>query len=202
MANRKPRTVSVMEGDPFLAELFSSQVRADVLVWLFSHRQTAVSLTELAKALGLAISSVQHEVYKLERLELIVGRRDGNSRRYRLTVEQPMTLALERLIYSAMGLEAALQAVLSDTPGLVWSIVATPSRESLTSAVLVLVGKLELDSLASIQTRVATVLDVSEDRISTSFHSEEVWRQHLQGDYPLIQRLKQLETLAMYGDIS
>lgn len=185
-----------------LAELFSSQVRADVLVHMFAHRSSAFSLTEISRQLGLAVSSVQHEIYKLERLGILLGRREGNSRRYRLTIEQPMTQALGRLVQKSIGVEASLLAVCSDVQGLVWATVATPSRGVVSDAILILVGRLDLGCLASIQERIADILGIPNNRLVTSFHSLEVWEQHQHDAYPLIDQLETLEKLAVYGEIA
>lgn len=185
-----------------LAELFSSQVRADVLIHMLAHRSTALSLTEISRQLGLAVSSVQHEIYKLERLGILLGRREGNSRRYRLTTEQPMTRALERLVQTSIGLEASLLAVFTDVQDLEWATVASSSGTDVSDAMLVLVGSLDLGCLASIQERIAEILGIPGNRLVTSFFTLDVWKQHLLGEYPLVNQLHTLSTLAVYGDIA
>ena len=65
-----------------LAELFSSKVRAAVLGHLLPRPRQAFGLTDLSRALGLPVSSLQHECYKLERVGVLAAARDGSVRRY------------------------------------------------------------------------------------------------------------------------
>ena len=183
-----------------LSELFSSQVRAGVLTWMFGRKNSTPSLTELSRALGLAVSSVQHEVYKLERLGILVGRREGVSRRYRLTLEDPLTQALELLVRTAVGVEASLTAALSDTPGLAWSIVAANPGDGLSGVELVLVGEIDLGGLAAIQKRIAEVIGVLPSEVETSFYTPAVWQTHQQDGHALVEQLKSMKTLAVYGE--
>jgi DNA-binding transcriptional ArsR family regulator len=185
-----------------LGGIFSSQVRADVLSWMFSRRDVAASLTELSRALGLAVSSVQHEVYKLERLGILRGRREGSSRRYRLTLEFPLTRALEHLVITAIGLNAAVSSALRDTNGLDWAILAATSADGRDGATLVLVGDLDLSDLADLQERIAGILAIPPEQLSMSFFSGELWRQHRIDGHPLVERLKHLTPIASYGDIA
>jgi DNA-binding transcriptional ArsR family regulator len=186
--------------DDLLAEIFSSQVRADVLGWMVARRDAGYSLTELARALGLAVSSVQHEVYKLERLGILIGRRHGSSRRYRLTLDDPLTIALERLVVTSIGVGQSFRTALQDTDGLEWATLAAASADGREGATLVLVGDLELDGLASLQERVSGILGIDPVAVSMSFFSNELWRQHRRDGHPLIDRLRNLTVIASYGE--
>jgi DNA-binding transcriptional ArsR family regulator len=185
-----------------LAEIFSSQVRADVLSWMMSRRDTGYSLTDLSRALGLAVSSVQHEVYKLERLGILLGRRDGSSRRYRLTLGDPLTQALESLVIASIGVDTAFRTALQGTDGLDWATLATASPDAVEGATLVLVGDLELSGLASLQERVSGILGIDPAALSMSFFSNDLWRQHQQDGHPLVDRLRSLVIIANYGEIA
>jgi DNA-binding IclR family transcriptional regulator len=68
--------------DP-LAELFSSRVRSAVLTLVLPRPHLGFSLTDLSRRLGLPVSSLQHECYKLTRLGLLRDERVGNARLYR-----------------------------------------------------------------------------------------------------------------------
>lgn len=185
-----------------LAELFSSQVRAEVLVWMFGRREHAHSLTELARALGLAVSSVQHEIYKLERLGILVGRRDGASRRYRLNMDDPLTQALEQLVLTTVDQEITLRLALAEIEGLEWATVAASRDDGSAGIVLVLVGDIDLGGLAAIQEKIASILVVEPRNVATSFYSPDVWRQHQADGNSLVQRLKTMKILAVYGEIA
>jgi DNA-binding transcriptional ArsR family regulator len=185
--SKQPRAT---ERADLLAEIFSSQVRADVLGWMVPRRDTGYSLTDLSRSLGLAVSSVQHEVYKLERLGILLGRRDGSSRRYRLTLNDPLTIALERLVVTSIGIAQAFRTAMQDTGGLEWATLAASSADGREGATLVLVGDLELDG----------ILGIDPASVSMSFFSNELWRQHQMDGHPLVERLKSLIIIANYGE--
>lgn len=188
-------------GTDFLAELFSSQVRAAVLAHMVPRQGAAFSLTELSRSLDLAVSSVQHECYKLERLGILVGRREGSSRRYRLSADHPLTAPLQRLVVTALGLETCFQAALSDAEGLIEAILASPGTGDATGVDLVLIGDLELEGLAPIQERIATILGIDGSNVAMSFFSRPRWQAHQEDGHPLVARLETLTTLATYGEI-
>jgi DNA-binding transcriptional ArsR family regulator len=116
--------IAANQMNELLSELFSSKVRAAVLCHMLPRPQAAFSLTEFSRILDLPISSLQHECYKLERIGVIRGRREGNSRRYRVDATCPVLPELTALIVAAMGQEAAIRAALSDVPGLDAAFVA------------------------------------------------------------------------------
>ncbi|HWV24063.1 MAG TPA: winged helix-turn-helix domain-containing protein, partial [Thermomicrobiales bacterium] len=111
-------TPVIAPGPDVLAELLSSRVRAAVLGFLVARGDERFSLTELARALDLSISSVQHECYKLERLRVLKGRREGASRRYRLDWETPIVEPLTDLVVAVLGREHLLGHALVDIAGL------------------------------------------------------------------------------------
>src|SRR5215213_9148897 len=90
-------------GCDLLEELFSSRVRAAVLCQILPRPHLGFSLTEFSRVLGLPISSLQHECYKLERLGVLAGRREGNARRYRVDPTCPLHAPLTALVLAALG---------------------------------------------------------------------------------------------------
>src|SRR3954467_3651237 len=103
--------------DP-LAELFSSRVRAAVLTLVLSRPHVGFSLTDLSRRLGLPVSSLQHECYKLTRLGLLRDERVGNARLYRPDPTWPLRELLTALIVRAVPLEEALRGAVEGVPGL------------------------------------------------------------------------------------
>ena len=97
-----------------LAGVLSSKVRAAVLTWLVARQDAAWSLTEIARGVGMAISSVQHECYKLEGLGILAGTPVQGSRRYALDRDFPPTEPLIHLVYAAWGFPALATTALSD----------------------------------------------------------------------------------------
>ncbi|MEA2530443.1 MAG: hypothetical protein QOG89_2087, partial [Thermomicrobiales bacterium] len=86
-----------------LTELFSSKVRAAVLGQMLTRPHLRYSLTDLSRLLDIPISSLQHECYKLERIGVLLARRDGNARRYRVDQTCSVLRELTALVVAALG---------------------------------------------------------------------------------------------------
>jgi DNA-binding transcriptional ArsR family regulator len=171
-----------------LAELFSSKVRAVVLGQMLPRAHVGFSLTELSRILGLPISSLQHECYKLERVGVIKGKREGNSRRYRVNPACPVLPELTALVVKGIGEDQALRAALEDIPGLEAAFLArnlpldTRTEGDLPSASpipLVLIGEVSLEAVDDAQARVASLLGLPTNRIEAVFYLPNDWRNRL-----------------------
>lgn len=169
-----------------LAEVLSSRVRAAVLTFFVARSDDAFSLTELARALAVPVSSLQHECYKLERLGVLKGRREGGSRRYRLQRDAPLTEPLARLVVAARGTPGLLGAALTDLPGLERAFLVQGEG---TGTELVIIGDLPLDQLDAAQTRVAALLGRQPDELRLAFYQPDDWRRRQAEGNPQVRRL-------------
>src|SRR3954467_9268740 len=131
-------TVQVDMSEP-LAELFSSRVRAVVLALLLARPHLRFSLTDLSRRLGLPVSSLQHECYKLTRLGLLRDERVGNARLYGPDPTWPLLEPLTALTVRAMPLEEALRGAAERVPGIdgAWISGDIPSPRNAVSVVVV-----------------------------------------------------------------
>lgn len=186
---------SFASGSDVLVELLSSRVRAAVLGFLVAREGERFSLTELARALDLSISSVQHECYKLERLNVLKGRREGVSRRYWLNRETPFVSQLIELVVTVLGRERLLGHALADIQGLQGALLTTSPDMH-----LVLIGDLGLEELEAVQERAATLLNVDPDIIDIAFYGTDSWREHRAGNTALILRLQQADPTVLVGE--
>jgi hypothetical protein len=146
------------------------------------------SLTELSRILSLPISSLQHECYKLERIGVVKGRREGNSRRYRVDPACPVLTELSALVVKGIGEAAALEAALEDLPGieaafLACSLPLSIAERDQAAAVpipLVLIGEIPLEAIGGAQERVASLLGLPAGRIEPVFYLPSDWRDRLE----------------------
>lgn len=178
-----------------LAELMSSKVRAAVLGFLVAHGDARFSLTELSRALGLSISSLQHECYKLERLGLLVGRREGVSRRYLLNPDNEVTEPTVTLVRAVLGSGLLLGLALTDVDGLAGALLTTGEPQR-----LVLVGHLGLESMETIRLRAASVLGVRD--LELAFHEPESWRVHVATTSPAFTSVRDDQPILLFGDVA
>jgi DNA-binding transcriptional ArsR family regulator len=169
-------------------ELFSSRVRAAVLCRVLPRPHLGFSLTELSRHLGLPISSLQHECYKLERLGVLSGRREGNAYRYRGNAESPLNGPLTALVVVAIGEESALRATLDDVPGVHAAFLAgrVPKAIADGPAPLVVIGDVPLEELDALESRPASVLNLPSSAIELAYYRPDDWRVKLQRANPYV----------------
>lgn len=217
--NRKGRAVQVaagMEGAAvgdrtgakeaaivFLTELFSSRVRALLLAFLVARHDQGFSLTELSRALESPISSLQHECYKLERLGLLQGRREGASRRYRLVRDarsEPVIHLVETMLGLPAGRPARIREALGDLASLDGALlVGDPAAQPPATLQLILIGELGLEHVQVAQERVAAVLAMPLDRLDVAFFRHEEWQGYRARGHPRVERLRDQPVLLILG---
>jgi hypothetical protein len=170
LSSRSP----IREGDAddramgVLAGLLSSRVRAALLAWLAPRLDAGFSLTDLGHGTGLAISSLQHECYKLERVGVLVSRRAGQSRIYRFEFGNHAARALIGLAVAVLGLERVLAEAAADQGTFETVALATP-RDGQGRIVLVLAGASSLTALDTIVRRSELLLGALPGTIELAF---------------------------------
>ena len=106
-----------------LSEILSSQVRAEIFRLLFGIDPIEVHMRKLARQSGCAIGTVQTELKKLYRLELVVRRKDGNRLYYRANREHPLFHDIQGLVVKTIGLIDVLKMALEKSPDIVMAFV-------------------------------------------------------------------------------
>jgi DNA-binding transcriptional ArsR family regulator len=88
-----------------LAELLSSKIRAEIFRNLFGIApDTALYMREIERRTGFAIGTVQTELKKLQRLDIISRERDGNRVYYRANTGHPLYPDIRSLVLKTNGL--------------------------------------------------------------------------------------------------
>jgi DNA-binding transcriptional ArsR family regulator len=179
-----------------LAELLSSKVRAAVLGFMVAREESRFSLTELARALDLSISSVQHECYKLERLGVLKGRREGASRRYWLDRETPFVPVLMWLVLSVVGREQLLRYALTEIEGLEGALLSTTSERP----AVTLIGDVGLEAFATVQERVSKILEVQPADVDVAFYGPDAWQAHVASGDATVARIRAANPVVLVGN--
>lgn len=183
----------------FLTELFSSRVRALLLAFLVSRSDQGFSLTELSRALDSPISSLQHECYKLERMGILRGRREGASRRYRL-VRDARSEPVIHLVEVTLGQPARLRDALADLAALDGALlVGDLTAPGETPLQLILIGEIQLEHVQTAQERVASVLSIPRDSLDVAFFRHEEWEGYRAAGHPHVERLRDRPVLSILG---
>jgi DNA-binding transcriptional ArsR family regulator len=92
-----------------LAEILSSQVRAEFFRILFGIDSNEYHLREIQRRSGLAIGTVRQEAIKLEKLSLIQKRRNGNRTYFRPNKSHPLFNTIHDLVLKTSGLTDLLK---------------------------------------------------------------------------------------------
>src|SRR4051794_11134884 len=95
-----------------LADLLSSNVKAEVFRLLFGLHQKALHLRELERRSGLAVSTVQQELSRLKRLGLVEAHPDGNRTYFTAREDHPLYAEIRGLVLKTTGLAEVLQRAL------------------------------------------------------------------------------------------
>ena len=172
-----------------LAALFSSRVRASVLAHLLPRPHLGFGLTDLSRVLGLPISSLQHECYKLVRIGVLKGTREGAVRRYRPDPSFPLLAPLTALILREVRPAVALAAAAEGVAGIEVAFLAG-TIDAGRATTLVVVGSLDVESLDAVHERAGAVLAALDGQPPhLAFFPPGEWRRRLASDDPLARSL-------------
>ena len=135
-----------------LLSVLFPQGRAEVLRLLFARAGHEVHLRELARQSGLSLKTVQNELAKLSRSDLITSRRDGNRRYYQANAGHPLFPDLQQLVLKTSGLREVLAGALGGVKGVkvafVFGSLAAGTGKAGSDVDLMVIGEAGLRSLA------------------------------------------------------
>ncbi len=134
-----------------LAKLLSSRTRAEILKILFSLNLKEVHLREIMRRSKLSLGSIQDELKKLQGLDLIVLRRDGNRLYYSANQGHPLFSAIRQLVLRTDGLVDRLKERLAGQEveaAFIYGSIAKGEEKAASDLDLFIVGSLTLRTLA------------------------------------------------------
>jgi predicted nucleotidyltransferase len=119
---------------------------------LFTDPVKEFHLRELSRLSSLALGTIQQEVGKLSRADLLVARRDGNRLYYRANTGHPIFSELHGIALKTTGLREQLAEALAGVPGIkmafVFGSAATGTTGAASDVDLLVVGDVGLRALA------------------------------------------------------
>ena len=96
-----------------LAEILSSKIRAEIFSMLFGIDAKPLHVREIERQSGCAIGTVQQELQKLLRLELIQKQKDGNRLYYQANKAHPLYPEVRGMVLKTAGALPMLRAALA-----------------------------------------------------------------------------------------
>ena len=134
-----------------LAEIVSSKIRAGIFRLLFGTDSGELHMREIERRSGYAIGSIQAELKKLLRLDLVKKRKDGNRLYYRANREHPLYLDIRNLVLKTNGLADVIKLALRQNAGIhiafVFGSIARHEETTESDVDLMVIGQLSLRKL-------------------------------------------------------
>jgi len=142
-----------------LAEILSSKIRAEIFRLLFGTIAEELHMREIERRTGYAIGTIQTELKKLLRLNLVKKRRDGNRLYYRANKEHPIYSDIRSLVLKTIGLVDIIRHTLKQDPTIriafVFGSIARHEESAGSDVDLMVIGKLGLRKLTGMLTGVS-----------------------------------------------
>ena len=128
-----------------LSEILSSKVRAEIFRLLFVITGAAMHMREIERQTGHAIGTIQTELKKLLRLDLVTKRRDGNRLYYQANKNHPLYNDICSIVIKTVGLVDIIRGALGKDPDIrvafVFGSVARHDVKSESDVDLMVIGK-------------------------------------------------------------
>lgn len=107
----------------FLSEILSSKIRAEIFRLLFGLNDFSLHMREIERRTGFAIGTIQAELKKLIRLELLIKRKDGNRLYYCANKGHPIYPDIRNIILKTVGLVDIFQNALANEKDIVCAFI-------------------------------------------------------------------------------
>lgn len=133
-------------------EAIFPKVRAEILRILFSDPSKEFHLRELSRLSNMALGSIQQEVGRLTKADLLISRRDGNRIYYRANMQHPIFPELRGIALKTTGLREQIADTLAGVPGVelafVFGSAASGTAGAASDVDLFVIGNVGLRALA------------------------------------------------------
>ena len=143
-----------------LAELLSSKIRAGIFRILFGVApDTELHMREIERRTGFAIGTVQKELQKLQRLDIVTRVKDGNRVYYHANTAHPLYSDIRSLVLKTSGLADVIKDALANKKGIkvafVFGSLARQEDKATSDVDLMVIGNITLRKLTGLLMDVA-----------------------------------------------
>ncbi len=133
--------------------LFVSRVRAEIFRLLFEEAGHELHLRELQRQAGLALGTIQQDLKKLRKLDLVRARRDGNRLYYSATAVHPLFPEISSIVQKTTGLLGQLKRRLAEPEvriAFIFGSISTGREHAESDVDLMIVGGVGLRRASSL----------------------------------------------------
>jgi len=137
-----------------LAEILSSKIRSEIFRLLFGMNGVALHMREIERRSGMTIGTIQQELKKLVRLNLIKERKDGNRLYYDANKENPLYPEIRNMVLKTVGLLQIFKEALAKEPSIeiafIFGSVAQQNEKDKSDVDLMVIGDLGMRRLTGL----------------------------------------------------
>ena len=161
-----------------LATLFSSRVRAKLLVAFFLSPGEKHNAWELSQRLGVNYSAVWKELVRLEGLGILTSEQRGNSKDYQVNKDCSIAPELRSIVLKTEGAGVVIKEKLQEMGGVkeafIYGSYASGEADVRSDLDLMIIGEIDLDQLAPVISGLEKDLNRP---INYVIYSEEEWKE-------------------------
>jgi len=188
-------------GLPVLEGLFGSKSRARLLTVFVSHPAEEFYAQRLTTMTRLAESSVRYELGRLQKLGVLVARRAGREKYFRINDRHPLLPELKQMVYKTAGLGETIRQAVDGMPNVhaafIFGSVAKGGEQATSDIDLFILGRPD-------QTRLAAVLSEAEGRLGREINlvtmAPDEWRRRRNAGEGFIDELLRSPKIFLVGD--
>lgn len=184
-----------------LAQLLSSQVRAEIFRLLFNGNKSSIHLRDLQRKSQLSIGTIQKEIGHLKSLDLVIPERDGNRLYYTANSDHPLYKEICGLVEKTSGVTEKLKEVLSSIKGIecafIFGSYAKGEEKSHSDIDLIIIGDVGQRALSS---KFREITEQTEREINPYIYSLKSWKEKIKKRDHFIKTVMSSDKIFLIGD--
>lgn len=184
-----------------LAQLLSSQVRAEIFRLLFDGKKSSIFLRELQRKSGFSIGAIQKEIANLKDLDIVTAERDGNRLYYTANSAHPLYKNICGLVEKTSGAAEKIKEALIPIKGIesafIFGSFAKGTEKSHSDIDLIVIGDVGLRTLSS---TLKKLTEQTEREINPHIYSKQSWKEKLKKKDHFLISIMSEEKIFLIGD--
>lgn len=147
-----------------LSDILSSRTRAGIFSTLFGLGAKELHAREISRQTGVTLATVQQELKRLEELDLVTRRKDGNRVYFQANIRHPLFIDIQNLTVKTSGvvplLREALEPVSDEiSSAFIFGSVARSAEQAHSDVDLMIIGNAGLRQISALIAPVCQKLD-------------------------------------------
>ena len=184
-----------------LVKLFTSKLRVEILALFFSWSEEALYLGEIVKLTGEDRGNISRELRNLEKIGLLISRKEGNLKYYSSNRDFLLYDELRSMILKTRGAAGTLKEALSRAKKIdyafIYGSIAAGTETAKSDIDLMVIGEVSLESLLRLMRGTEKTLG---REINPSLYSVKEYKSRMKKKDPFIVRVMNEPRIMIIGD--